>query len=110
MATSVFTILVIPAGLGLSQANYLELAMSCGIGQIITGVPSAYAAWVLEENLPVIYQETTETACTWVPTPDTGDSGEMYCDEYIVSLDREVTNSAPCAVEVLDGIFGEGGW
>ena len=110
MATSVFTILVVPAGLGLSQANYLELSMSCGIGQIITGVPSAYAAWLPADELPAIYRETVETACTWVPTPDTGDSGEMYCDEYIVSLDREVTLNVSCAVEVLDGIFGEGNW
>ena len=110
MATSVFTILVVPAGLGLSQANYLELAMSCGIGQIITGVPSAYAAWLPEEHLPAIYQEVVETDCRYLPTPDTGDSGEVYCDEYISAFERTVTLDVPCAVEVLDGIFGEGGW
>jgi len=107
---SVFVALVIPAGLELATPQLVELAESCGTGQIIEGLAPIYQPYMTEEDLPAVFTEAITEACDHVVLDLGGGETYEYDDCYIVSDERVVEANAACAVSVLDGIFGEGGW
>ena len=107
---SVFVALVLPAGLELTTPQLVDLAESCGTGQVILGMASAYSPYMSEEDLPALFTETITDACDHVVLDLGGGETYEYDDCYIVSAERVVEANAECAVSVLNGIFGEGGW
>lgn len=108
--STTFVALVLPAGLSLTTPQYVALAESCGTGYIIEGLAPIYMPYMTEADLPAVFTEVTVEACEHIVIDTGGAETFEYDDCYIVSVERTVNAQAACAVSVLDGIFGVGGW
>ena len=104
MNTSIQVVLLIPEGLGLSEAQYAGLSAATGIGTVVDGISATYAEYVSVEDLPTSYTRTTVDDVVRVEI-DLGDGETFSYDEgFVVSDTIEVVANLPEAVAYLEEV------